>query len=94
MFVEGITSEAIIGKQNLNPLEIGQILSFKLDDFLLDAFGVTVEANGDFEFDNEDFQTFSNLPKHSQAFPNFPELLRPLPSFPHLETPSDAINYK
>jgi hypothetical protein len=63
VLVEGLTSEAIIGNQNLNPLEIGQILSFKLNDFLLDAFGVTVEANGDFEFDNEDFQTFDGIPR-------------------------------
>ena len=63
VLVEGLTSEAIIGKKNLNPLEIGQILSFKLNDFLLDAFGVTVEANGDFEFDNEDFQTFDGIPR-------------------------------
>ena len=63
VLVEGLTSEAIIGNQNLNPLEIGQILSFKLNDFLLDALGVTVEANGDFEFDNEDFQTFNGIPR-------------------------------
>jgi len=63
VLVEGLTSEAIIGNQNLNPLEIGQILSFKLNDFLLDAFGITVEANGDFEFDNEDFQTFDGIPR-------------------------------
>ncbi len=63
VLVEGLTSEAIIGNQNLNPLEIGQILSFKLNDFLHDAFGVTVEANGDFEFDNEDFQTFDGIPR-------------------------------
>ena len=60
---EGLTSEAIIENQNLDPLEFGQILRFKLKEFLLDALGLTVEANGSFEFDNADLETFEGIPR-------------------------------
>ncbi len=60
---EGLTSEAIIENQNLDPLDFGQILHFKLKEFLLNALGITVEANGRFEFDNADLETFEGIPR-------------------------------
>ena len=41
----------------------GQILRFELKEFLFDALGITVEANGSFEFDNEDLETFEGIPR-------------------------------
>ena len=60
---EGLTRETIIENQNLGPLEFGKILRFKLKEFLLSALGITVEANGNFEFDNADLQTFEGFPR-------------------------------
>ncbi len=60
---EGLTSEAIIENQNFDPLEFGQILRFRLKEFLLDALGLKVEANGSFQFDNADFETFEGIPR-------------------------------
>jgi hypothetical protein len=60
---EGLTREAIIENQNLGPLEFGKILRFKLKEFLLSALGISVEANGNFEFDNSDLETFQGIPR-------------------------------
>ena len=87
---EGLTSEAIIENQNLDPLDFGQILHFKLKEFLLNALGITVEANGRFEFDNADLETFEGIPrpmgtaslriKGSNAFIDRLENMQVLPS--------------
>ena len=87
---EGLTSEAIIENQNLDPLEFGQILRFELKEFLLNALGIRVEANGSFEFDNADFETFEGIPrptgtaslriKGSNAFIDRLENMQVLPS--------------
>ena len=60
---DDLTGQAIIENQNLDPLEFGQILRFELKEFLFDALGITVEANGSFEFDNEDLETFEGIPR-------------------------------
>ena len=60
---DGLTGQAIIENQDLDPLEFGQILRFELKEFLFDALGITVEANGSFEFDNEDLETFEGIPR-------------------------------
>ena len=87
---EGLTSETIIENQNLDPLEFGQILRFKLKEFLFNALGITVEANGSFEFDNADLETFEGIPrpmgtaslkiKGSNAFIDRLENMQVLPS--------------
>jgi len=87
---EDLTSEAIIENQNLDPLQYGQVLRFKLKEFLLNALGLTVEANGSFEFDNADFETFEGIPrptgtaslriKGSNAFIDRLENMQVLPS--------------
>ena len=60
---DDLTGQAIIENQDLDPLEFGQILRFELKEFLFDALGITVEANGSFEFDNEDLETFEGIPR-------------------------------
>ncbi len=60
---DGLTGQAIIENQDLDPLEFGQILRFELKEFLFDALGIIVEANGSFEFDNEDLETFEGIPR-------------------------------
>ena len=60
---DDLTGQAIIENQNLDPLEFVQILRFELKEFLFDALGITVEANGSFEFDNEDLETFEGIPR-------------------------------
>ena len=60
---EGLSSEAIMENQNLDPLELGQILNFQLKEFLLTALGMKIEASGNFQFDNEDFKTFEGIPR-------------------------------
>ena len=87
---EGLTSEAIIENQNLDPLEFGQILRMELKEFLLNALGIRVEANASFEFDNADFETFEGIPrptgtaflriKGSNAFIDRLENMQVLPS--------------
>jgi len=60
---EDLTSGGIMENHNLDPLELGQILKFKLKDFFFDALGVKIEASGKFEFDNSDFETFEGIPR-------------------------------
>ena len=60
---EDLSSDAIMENQNLDPLEFGQILSLRLEEFLLTALGLKVEASGDFKFDNDDLKTFEGIPR-------------------------------
>ena len=60
---EGLTSGVIVENRNLDLLEFGQILKFKLEDFFLNALGLKIEASGSFEFDNGDFETFEGIPR-------------------------------